>query len=251
MHLSKTQLYEQVKDLIPKSEFEKEISKRYKESDELFDIDTVALFIVDELGRNKQVQTKIADIKPNSEFTVIGKITNLTDIRTFKRKNGTTGKVLNLDISDETGSCKLVLWNKDIELVKDKIDIGTTVKIINGYTKTGPMGIELNVGRYGLIEIVEEDISIKKEESDEVFGILIKKDPTRAFFRDNGEFGFVTTITIKENDNEKEFTVWNEKVKEIQKFKIGDKISIQNISEKQKNGIKEFHINGYTKIIKS
>ncbi len=42
------------------------------------------------------------------------------------------------------------------------------------------------------------------------------------FSRDNGEFGFVTNINMKSKSEEVEITVWDEKVKEIKKFKIGD-----------------------------
>ena len=130
------ELYELIKDLKTKKEFEEEIKKRFQECEELFDEDTIALFIIDELGRNKQVIKKITDIQPDSDCTVVGKVTNIYESKNFKRKNGTSGKVINLDISDDTGTCRLVLWNKDVEQVKNKdIKRGTTVKIINGYTK--------------------------------------------------------------------------------------------------------------------
>ena len=138
MHKTKGELYELIKDLKTKREFEEEINDRFKKCDGLFDEDTIALFIVDELGKNKHTVSKIADLKPDSEYTVVGKIINIYDSKTFKRKNGTSGKVINLDISDDTGTCRLVLWNKDVDQVKNKdIKKGTTVKIINGYTKNG------------------------------------------------------------------------------------------------------------------
>jgi replication factor A1 len=249
MHKTKDELYELIKDLKTKEEFEKEIEKRVKDCDNLMDEDTIALFIVDELGRNKQVVSKIADLKPNLDYTVLGKITNIYDSKTFKRKNGKSGKVLNLDISDNTGTCRLVIWNKDVEEVKNKdIKIGTTVKIINGYTKDGYAGLEINLGRWGLLEVEPDDVSpivqLQSEDLNEIKGTLIHKEPTKAFFKDNGDFGFVTTIKIKEKDEEKQLTLWDTKVKEIQKFKIGDQIVIKDVTTKQYNGKKELHVNG-------
>jgi len=253
MHKTKDELYELIKDLKTKKEFEEEIKKRFQECEELFDEDTIALFIIDELGRNKQVIKKIADIQPDSDCTVVGKVTNIYESKNFKRKNGTTGKVINLDISDDTGTCRLVLWNKDVEQVKNKdIKKGTTVKIINGYTKNGYSGLEINLGRWGLLEIEPEDTpSMKEVESErpaDIKGILTYKEPTRAFFRDNGEFGFVTTIKIKEKESEKQITIWDTKVKEIQKFKIGDQVQIKDITTKQNNGKTELHVNGNSTI---
>ena len=51
MQKNKNQLYEEIKDLKTKKEFNLEIKKVKKESDDLFSEDIAALLIVDELGR--------------------------------------------------------------------------------------------------------------------------------------------------------------------------------------------------------
>lgn len=246
MHKTKNELYESIKDLKTKKEFEEEIKKRFQDYDELIDEDTIALFIVDELGRNRQVVSKIADIKPGCDYTVVGTVCNIYDTKTFKRKNGTSGKVINLDISDGTGTCRLVLWGNDVELIDNKnIKMGTRLKIINGYTKNGYSGIEINVGRWGLLEVEPTDQFDSNKmhlvNSYNVEGILIQKEPTKAFFKLNGEVGFVTTVTIKENHEEKKITVWDKKVKEIQKFNIGEKLVIKDVTRKQNNDNEEIH----------
>jgi replication factor A1 len=246
MHRSKEQLYQEVKDIKSKDEFEKEIEKIRKEYDGLLDDDTVALLIVDELGRNKQNTSKINELEPNMECIVFGKITNISQLRNFNRKNGSNGRVINLEISDETGSCGLALWDKDVELVKNKtIQKGTNVKVINGYVKDGFKGTELNVGRWSFIEI-EPDNMPKKEiptENKTIRGRITEIEPTHAFFRDNGEFGFVTNIKLETQEDVKQITVWGEKVKEVQKLKKGDSIEIEDADVREKNGNKELHIN--------
>jgi len=104
MEKTKNQLYAQIKDLKTKKEFNEEINKIQKESDNLLDKDVAALLIVDELGRNKQNICKINDLKTGEDCTVFGTITNIKNTRTFSRKNGSSGRVVNLEISDETGS---------------------------------------------------------------------------------------------------------------------------------------------------
>ena len=248
MHRNKEQLYQEIKDIKSKDEFEKEIDKIQEEYDRLLDENTAALLIVDKLGRNKQNISKINELEPGMECTIFGKITNITKSRKFNRKNGSTGQVINLELTDDTGACGLVLWDKDVELVKKKtIQKGTNVKIINGYIKDGFNGIEINVGRWGLIEIEPEDrLDIKKEKTPEdniLRGKIIEIEPTRAFFKDDGEFGFVTNIKLETKDDVKQITIWGEKVKEIQKLKQGNSIEIENIDIKQKNGKEELHVN--------
>ena len=248
MHKTEEQLYETIKDLKTKNEFKEEIKKRQKEYDNLLDEDSIALMIVDELGRNKQNVSKINELEPGLECTVFGKITNINQLRNFNRKNGSIGRVINLELTDETGTCGLALWDKDVELVKNKtMQKGTNVKIVNGYIKDGFNGIEINVGRWGRIEIKPEDIPDsnkgKPSENKVMQGKLIEIEPTRAFFKDDGEFGFVTNIKLQTKDDVKQITIWAEKVKEIQKLKQGDSIEIENIDIRRKNGKVELHVN--------
>jgi len=253
MHTKKEELYNKIQDIKTKEEFEEEIKNLKEEYDDLIDEETLALLIVDDLGRNQENVCKIKDITSGTECIVFGKVTRINEARSFNRKNGMNVRVINLEISDETGTCGLVLWNKDVDLVKNKtIKKNSNLKIINGYVKDGYNGIELNLGRYGLIEVSEEEIDVKKPsvKEDAIKGEIIDVQPSKAFFRDDGEFGFVTKLKLKTDDDTKEITIWDEKVKEIQKYEEGDKIEISNIDNRKKNGVVELHLNGRGKIQK-
>ena len=250
MHKTKDQLYEKVKDIKTKKEFEEEIKKKQKEYDDLLDENTVAFLIVDELGRNKQNISKINDLQNGIECTVFGRITSVGESKSFNRKNGSNGKVINLELTDETGRCRLVLWDKDVDLVKNKtIKKGTNVKIVNAYVKNGFNWIELNAGRYGLIEIDPENMPVFEGKTndapiDKIRGTIVEKEPTRSFFKDNGEIGFVTNIKIRNEKGIQQITVWDEKVKEIQRFKAGDILDISNIDIRKEKNVAEIHLNG-------
>jgi len=250
MHKTKDQLYEQIKDIKTKKEFEEEIKKKQKEYDDLLDENTVALLIVDELGRNKQNISKINDLQNGVECTVFGRITSVGESKNFNRKNGSNGRVINLELTDETGRCRLVLWDKDVDLVKNKtIKKGTNVKIVNGYVKNGFTGMELNAGRYGLIEIEPENMPVFENKisdapMEKIRGTIVEKEPTRSFFKDSGEIGFVTNIKIRNEKGIQQITIWDEKVKEIQRFKPGDTLDISNIDIRKKNNVTDMHING-------
>lgn len=245
MHKTKTELHELIADIKPKKEFEKEITKHYSLYDELVDKDTIAYLLVDKLGRNNQSITKITDLAPNGDYTVVGTVHSIADSKTFQRKNGSPGKVLNLEITDETGTCRLVLWNGDIDLIKNKeIRPGTKLKIINGYTKSGYTGgMEIHLGRWGALEVQPTDDPTQSQDlSDIITGILVLTEPTKAFFKDNGEFGFVTTITMKEQNVKKELILWGHNVKDIQTCRIGERITLKNVTKKWGNGKTEYHV---------
>ncbi len=82
----------------------------------------------------------------------------------------------------------------------------------------------------------------RQQQSDDITGVLLLKEPTKAFFKDDGEFGFVTTITIKEQNIKKELILWDRNVKDIQTCHIGDTIILKNVTKKWMNGKTEFHV---------
>jgi len=245
MQQTKDQLYQTVKDQLSKQTFEKEIQKRYTQYDELFDIDTIALLYIDELGKNNQCMQTISELTANSEHVIQATVTNISELKTFSKKNGSTGRVQNIEIADDTGTCRLVLWDKEIEQINEKnISIGTKIKIINGYTKKGYTGIEISLGKWGALEIIQQNsINQKNIQQNNITGILSSIDSTKAFFKDNGDFGFITTITLQNKQGKHHIKVWDDKVKEIQQYNIGDVIHLNNISCKTNNGSTELHIN--------
>ncbi len=89
--------------------------------------------------------TKIADIGINEPYNVIGIVTELGDKREFTKGDGSSGKVANIRISDDTEGIQVALWGENADLV-DHISIGTQIKIMDGYAKAGWNDkIELNV----------------------------------------------------------------------------------------------------------
>ncbi len=57
-------------------------------------------------------------------------------------------------IADETGAITLVLWDENI----DKVNEGDVVMITNAFVKPFKGFMQLNLGRYGSIEVVDEKI---------------------------------------------------------------------------------------------
>ena len=60
---------------------------------------------------------------------------------------------MRIDISDDTGKCQLVLWNEEIDKLKDNLEIGKKIKIINGYVRENKFGLQISLGKWGIIVI--------------------------------------------------------------------------------------------------
>jgi replication factor A1 len=248
MQQTKDEIFKELQDLLSKTEFKKKIQQYQNDFDNLIDEDTSALLLLDEYGRNKQNICNINDLHPGVECTISGIIHQIDEVRTFSRKNGSTGKVSNLEISDKTGSCKVVLWNKDVDLITNNtIQLHNSLRIINGYVKSGRNGMEMHVGRWGMIEVSpseQENQLSESPPSNTIKGTITAIEPTRSFIRDNGDFGFVTTLTLQNKQGNHKITLWDKKVKEIQQFTLGENIEINNIDQRQENGFTKLHVNG-------
>lgn len=78
--------------------------------------------------------TDIASITEDGPVNVMGTIAGKNQLRTFNRKNKSTGYVLNLELYDGTGKMRITLWDEHAKAAED-YNVGNQVKIINGYSK--------------------------------------------------------------------------------------------------------------------
>jgi replication factor A1 len=154
MYKTKSELYEVVKDIMTLEEFESEIKKRVHECEDLLTDEAIAYLIVDELGKKVVRGTTISELKNGDNVSLTVVVEELGKIREFNKKDGTKGTVANITVSDETGTCRFTLWNKDVEaLTSNKITVGSKIKIINGYVKTSNFGTEISTGRWGMFSV--------------------------------------------------------------------------------------------------
>ena len=72
---------------------------------------------------------KIGDAKEAEKVTIIGVITKIYDTITFDKNDGSEGQVRSIEVTDDTGSIRVTLWNKETEIAMDKGDI---IKISGG-----------------------------------------------------------------------------------------------------------------------
>ena len=72
---------------------------------------------------------KISDVDEDEEdIILIGRVIELYDLREFERDNGDKGFVRNIEIADDTGTIKVVLWNDD---AKKDLELGMPIKLQN------------------------------------------------------------------------------------------------------------------------
>ena len=79
-----------------------------------------------------------------------GEIIDISTPREVSLRTGGQAKVADATLKDETGTIKLSLWDNQI----DQVAKGSRVKVTNGYINNFRGERQLNVGRYGKLEIL-------------------------------------------------------------------------------------------------
>ncbi len=155
------------KSNIEKEEIERRIEAKRAKLSGLISKEGAAQVIAAELGISFDNETlKIEELLPSMrKVRVIGKIVNVSPVRTFKTKKGDDGKVANLFIADETSNIKVVLWDTNhISLIeKGKIAEGVVVEISNGSMRDN----ELHLGSFSELKITDD--SIENIKTDRIF----------------------------------------------------------------------------------
>ena len=89
---------------------------------------------------------KVSDVdEDDTDIILVARVIELNDIRNFDRDNGDTGSVRNIEVADDTGSIRVVLWNEDAEM---DLEVGMPIKLQNPRITLGiDNRVEAVVGR--------------------------------------------------------------------------------------------------------
>jgi replication factor A1 len=131
---------------------ESKMARLREEFGGLVDDATIRRLVLDDRGI-KMAATKIADIKDREEVSAVVRVTKINDVKTFTKRTGGQGKVRNLEIEDDSGKCRLTLWDEDVELPEQmEIEIGTQLTLTDCYVKKTDFGTDVSKGKKGKIE---------------------------------------------------------------------------------------------------
>lgn len=157
---------------LSEEEVNKKIEEKQTELSGLVSSEGAAYIVGKELGVNLLKETKKKELKIKNivsgmqSVDVVGRVVNISEKRDFE-KGGRKGSVVNVVLGDETGTIRLSLWDKEIDLLNTLgIKENGVLKVTNGYVKEDNRGNnELRLGKFGKIEKVEgKDIAVPKGE---------------------------------------------------------------------------------------
>lgn len=182
--------------------------------------------------------TQITDVRADmSDINVSGRVLDIGEIRTFEKKNGTTGRVGNLLLGDSTGKIRLTLWDEKTSFL-DEVDFDETIEVLHAYSRENAFNqqVELNLGNRGIIQRSEKEIEYREKftdiadivpgESYSVQGKVSEMGEVREFEREDGTENVVASLQLEDETGSIRLTLWGEQAYIIEDLDIDSEIQI-------------------------
>jgi len=149
---------------LEEEEIERRVEAKRAKLSGLISKEGAAQVIAAELGISfDNEKLKIDELLPGmKKVNLVGKIINLSPVRTFTTKKGDEGKVANFVLADETSNIKIVLWDTNhIELIeKGNIIDSSVVEIFNASMRDN----EIHLGSFSELKLSNEVLENVKTE---------------------------------------------------------------------------------------
>ena len=198
---------------------------------------------VDKVALNEEIQVRIEPYKISeihsgmSDIHIVGKVLEISDIRTFQRKDATTGRVRNITLGDATGKIRVTVWDDKIDKL-DQIALNDNIEIAGAYARENTFSnqVEINTGfntsirKSNIVVEYEEKITpiadIVPNESYSVSGYITGLDEIKEFQRKDGVTGRVVNIHISDDTGRIRTSLWDNQTDIISEIDIGTKLMI-------------------------
>jgi len=126
---------------LSEEEILKKIDDKCEQLSGLISKEGAAHIIANELGvKLIENSGKIKDLLPGMRNAdVLGRVTQIYEVRQFQRADGNAGKVGSFLVGDDTGVVRIVCWGDKADNLQ-QLSTGQTIKVVNGLVKENQRG---------------------------------------------------------------------------------------------------------------
>jgi len=239
--------YADIETDVSEAEFREAVEQKLDQMDGLMDEQSAAMLVAEELAGG-QVET-VADIEAGmDEVQFVAKVVSVGEVRSFDRDDG-EGRVLNVDVADETGSVRLAFWDGRAVAAAEELGKGDVLRV-GGSPGNGYSGVEVSVSDAEPAD-VEVDVSpegstvdtLRMGQSDVALtGQVLDTGEVRTFDRDDGSEGQVANITLGDETGRIRVTLWDERAPRATELSPGSTVEIVDGYVRERDGDIELHV---------
>ncbi|GGL33468.1 replication protein A [Halarchaeum grantii] len=239
-------------DEVSLDEFREAVAEKVEQMGGLADEETAAMLLAHELEDGEV--SGVADVTPEmDEAKFVAKAVSVGDLRTFERddEEDEDGRVLNVEVADETGSIRVSLWDEQAANASEELQVGDVLRVA-GRPKDGFNGVELSADRVEPDPDTEIDVQIQDAYRVEdlsvglsdvtLVGEVLDTDAVRTFDRDDGSQGRVANLSLGDETGRVTVTLWDERTEAVDEFAAGDVVEVVDGYVRERDGSIELHV---------
>ena len=226
-----------VSDLITEAEFEDRMEKKSQEFAGILDEVTVAMMVVDDLGR---AHIKIGDI-PKAETSIVsfyGKVLAIDGPKEISREGEEEpGAVASLVLGDITGTTKMTLWDEKAKAVLE-LHEGDVLEVI-AKPRRGRKDVGFVAMRESSVEIVETKRPPKSEVMAEPLTVkVLSISPVKEITKKDGSIAFLQVFVVGDASGTARLVSWLPDV--FADVSEGASITIKGVTRFEDDGLIEY-----------
>ncbi|MFB6281270.1 MAG: single-stranded DNA binding protein [Haloferacaceae archaeon] len=235
-------------------DFEERVAEKVEHMGGLADEETAAMLVAHELEESGGEVDGVADIEPGmDEVRFLAKVVGVGEVRTFERDgDDPDGRVVNVEVADETGSVRVAFWDEMAGAVDDgELEVGDVLRI-KGRPDEGYSGVEVNADRAEVDEDAAidvdvdgtdriEDLSLGRSDVN-LRGRVLATDAVRTFDRDDGSEGRVANLTLGDPTGRVRVTLWDERADRAEELEAGTSVEVVDGYVREREGDLELHV---------
>ncbi|HIJ14962.1 MAG TPA: replication protein A [Methanosphaera sp.] len=223
-----------------------------------------------DLPEFKQEIFKIGNATEKENVTILGVLTKIYDTITFQKNDGSEGKVRSIEVTDDTGSIRVTLWNKETEIAMDKGDFikieggniefddysGDSYRYNTGWNAAIVLNPEMDeelkeklsqIDDFEITKIKDVlDVDLDEGREVDVIGRILAMNDIREFQRVDGTDGQVRSIDLADETGVVRTSLWDDKADINQG--LGDAIKIENARTRLGQGTMELSVGKSSRI---
>lgn len=166
--------------------------------------------------------------------------------RTFRRRDGSPGEMIDAVIGNEDGIFRLVAWAPDALL---GVEAGRSVVIRGAVLRESDRGVEYSLGESASVSYIDREIAVPTDAVADVeeggtyslAGTVVRVQPPHSFVTRSGRTSSVRNLLLADETGEVPVVVWGERADEL--LAPGDRIEVYNGAAKRgRYGDLEVHL---------
>jgi len=233
-------------------EFREAVESKVEQMGGLADEETAAMLIAHEVDDGEV--NGVADIEPEmDEVKFLAKVTSVGEVRSFERDDDEQpeGRVVNVEVADETGSVRISLWDEQAEAASDELAVGQVLRI-KGRPKDGYNGVEVSVDQMEVDEDEAVDVQVQDEYAVEdlslgisdvnLVGEVLSTEDVRTFDRDDGSEGQVSNLVLGDETGRVRVTLWDDQAETAEDLGPGEVVEVVDGYVRERDGSLELHV---------